>query len=167
MSAPIPLLLVEDDDLVARAVTRALKISGYEVTRLACCAEAQPLLIDTPLVSSRACPTAPFLLGVFDINLGDGDGVNLAVRMLECGLVNHVVFFTATADPHSHERAARVGTLVSKTEGMSALFASLAHALTRVQLTRSGTLRRVVEPELTESGASSSTDADRIASDGS
>jgi CheY-like chemotaxis protein len=102
------LLMVEDDRQLSRAVSRALGRFGHSVIAAPSFATAQVL----------ACR---FDIGVFDIQLGDGDGIDLAEEMLGDGRVEHVVFFTAERDPVALERAGRLGPVVHKQEGVEAL----------------------------------------------
>jgi DNA-binding NarL/FixJ family response regulator len=107
-----PLLLVEDDALVARSVARVLACEGLMVIVARTYAEGLSL-------------TQHFGIGVFDIDLPDGNGVELAERLLERGSVERAVFFTASADSELLFRAERVGTLVLKTRGLDELFRAI------------------------------------------
>src|SRR3954454_12031117 len=62
------LLLVEDEATLARALGRLLNRVGYEVSIAASCSEAQS-------------STGTFSIGVFDIDLPDGDGIDLAEHL--------------------------------------------------------------------------------------
>ena len=60
------LLLVEDDRMLARGIASALDQSGYAVDVAASCADAQ-----------RAVATAAYEIGILDLGLPDGDGLDL------------------------------------------------------------------------------------------
>ena len=74
-------LLVENERPVARAVERLLRRAGYCPTVARNCTEANAL---------REC----FDLGIFDIDLGDGHGVDLAEQCLAKGSVRAAAFYT-------------------------------------------------------------------------
>jgi DNA-binding response OmpR family regulator len=112
MSGLEPLLHVEDDALVARALSRVLKARGYELVRAACCAEA------------RAVQDS-YRLGIFDVDLLDGDGVELASELRSRGIVQCVVFLTGTLDSNAVARAREVGEVVVKSSDLSLLLAAL------------------------------------------
>jgi DNA-binding response OmpR family regulator len=96
------ILVVEDDAVIARHIVRALSRLGYCVQGARSCAEA------------RAAARGVFRCGVFDIELGDGDGVALAEALLGEQLVRKVVFYTGSLDPHSRRRALAMGSVVDK-----------------------------------------------------
>lgn len=131
------LLLVEDDDLVARSLTRMLRVSGFHVVRHSSCRAVSDYVRRQ---QDQGLGVPSFEVGVFDIDLGDGDGVTLADSMQRQGLVNRVVFFTATADNELHEQASRMGPVIRKTEGTEALLSELRRAPT------SGIAQRVTTP---------------------
>ena len=122
---PPLLLLVEDDPELSRAVARVLRREGLEVTAAPSCATARAL-------------TCQFDLGVFDIGLGDGDGVELAYSMLEDFRVGRAVFFTAAGGESVHRRAAAVGPVVRKRDGAEALLQVVLGLLGRKAATQSG-----------------------------
>jgi DNA-binding NarL/FixJ family response regulator len=95
------ILLVEDDQLTARSVQRLLKRVRAQVVHVSSCAAARAL--------SRR-----FVRGVFDIELGDGDGVSLAAELLSNDSVEGVVFYTACTSPDLLSEAARLGEVVLK-----------------------------------------------------
>ncbi len=111
--SPIRVLVVEDDIEVSRAVSRQLRAHGYEVVVTPSCATTEAL-------------TCCFDIGVFDIELSDGNGADLAAALLASGLVEHVVFFTAATFGAYLRQAVAVGQVVRKRDGVEAL----VHALT-------------------------------------
>jgi DNA-binding response OmpR family regulator len=106
------LLLVEDEATLARAMARLLRRSGYDVFLAGACDEA-----------GQAPGT--FSLGVFDVDLPDGDGVELAERLLREGVVRRAVFFSGTTNDQQRQRATKLGAFVEKTAGFPQLFAMI------------------------------------------
>ena len=127
------ILLVEDDDLVARAVARALRRAGFAVTSAA------------SLKAAHAA-TGPFRCAVLDLDLPDGSGDDLASRLLAGGIVPCVVFFTGSANVHVLQAAARLGPVVGKSEGTGRLIEVLIEVLAE-------TLESGVAPVDSENGA--------------
>jgi DNA-binding response OmpR family regulator len=121
------ILLVEDDPDLCRAVARVFRREGLEVTAAPSCLAARAL-------------TCPFYLGVFDIGLGDGDGVELAAELLERKRLARAVFFTSAGRVETHRRARRVGPVVHKSDGAEALLQVVLGILGRRATTSSGIL---------------------------
>lgn len=128
------LLHVENDPLVARALARLLRVHSYEVTTALSYADGKAI-------------TEQFEIGLFDIDLGDGDGVELAQQLRTRGLVNHILFFTARMDTHTAARASQVGPVISKTSEIDAVLAALARCLDRGSPWASATRRAVDDDE--------------------
>jgi ActR/RegA family two-component response regulator len=120
MSGSESILHVEDDKLVARSLRRWLERRGFVVTSVGTCAEAQ------------ACKTNP-VCGVFDIDLPDGDGIQLAAKLLEQAQVQRAVFYTATCDAEAMARAAALGPVVSKGGNLENLLRALTNAGTTAE----------------------------------
>jgi len=127
------ILLVEDDPELCRAVARILRREGLEVTAAPSCAAARAL-------------TCPFELGVFDIGLGDGDGVELAEQLLDQGRVTRAVFFTNAGRVEIQRRARRVAPVVQKSDGAEALLQVVLGMLGHRASTRSGILPAAGSP---------------------
>lgn len=108
MSPSCELLLVEDDVLLARGLERTLLLKGVGVRHASCCALAALL-------------TGPFPIGVFDIELPDGCGIELARLLAARGVVGRVVFYTACTDPQRLARARELGTVFVKSANLHAL----------------------------------------------
>jgi DNA-binding response OmpR family regulator len=108
MSPSSELLLVEDDLLLARAVERTLRTRGARVRHVSCCTLASVL-------------TGPFPVGVFDIELPDGDGIELARSLRARGVVGRVVFYTACTEPQRLARARELGNVFVKTAHLPSL----------------------------------------------
>lgn len=102
------LLLVEDDLMLARALQRSLLARGIHARHVARCATAAAL-------------NGPFVLGVFDIDLPDGDGVELARLLMRRGIVRRVVFYTACSSPLRLARAKDLGTVFVKSSHLGSL----------------------------------------------
>jgi hypothetical protein len=102
------LLHVEDDPLVTRAVSRAVHGIGLPMITAARCNEARS-------VHGR------FRLGVFDIELPDGDGITLAQELLAAGKVERACFYTASTTGHCDCWIPRLGPVFSKRVGLHGL----------------------------------------------
>jgi DNA-binding response OmpR family regulator len=119
------LLLVEDEATLARAVARLLRRRGHEVFLADSCDEAR-----------RA--SGSFSIGVFDIDLADGDGVSLAEELVRKSVVRRVVFFSGTSDAQVRVHASNFGPFVEKSKGVSELEAVIARALAGEEVKVSG-----------------------------
>jgi DNA-binding response OmpR family regulator len=102
------LLLVEDDLLLARALQRSLIARGINTRHVARCATAAAL-------------RGPYVVGVFDIDLPDGDGVELARLLQRSGVVSRVVFYTACSHPARLARAKDLGAVFVKSSHLGSL----------------------------------------------
>lgn len=114
------LLIVEDEVTLARALARLLGKTGYEVFLAGSCEEAR-----------RAPGT--FSLGVFDVELPDGNGVDLAVELGKTSAVRRAVFFTGACHTPQRKRAALLGTLVDKAHGFHELATAIELSLSSRQ----------------------------------
>jgi len=103
------LLLVEDNELLARSLKRALTHAEFDVTVMHNFGDAQQLL--QPALAGTA---APYALGIFDIDLPDGDGTELAEQMLASGVVRDAIFYSGCADARRLQRARNIGEVVKK-----------------------------------------------------
>jgi DNA-binding NarL/FixJ family response regulator len=63
----------------------------------------------------------PYIVGVFDIDLPDGDGVELARLLQRRGVVNRVVFYTACSHPMRLARAKDLGAVFVKSSHLGSL----------------------------------------------
>jgi DNA-binding NarL/FixJ family response regulator len=104
----ITVLVVEDEELVREVVVRALSLFGHTVVAVVSCLEALK-------------QNGPFDIGIFDIGLGDGCGVELAAELLRRSIVSRAVFYTGGSDSGRMTRAAELGTVVSKGSGLEPL----------------------------------------------
>ena len=110
------ILVVEDEPTVGRAVARALVSDGYRVDLARTHADSLSFFRE-------------YDCGVFDIELPDSDGVDLAEGLKARGVVKAVVFFSGLSDGKSEARARRTGAYVHKTEGIARLRAAIAAAI--------------------------------------
>ncbi len=115
-----PILFVENDSLVARSVERVLRRNGLRVQHISSCHAARKAV-----ELMKAGDVTPFELGIFDVDLGDGNGVSLAQELLESGLVRRSVFFTACDDESTKRSAVGVGHVVNKSLGVGALLETM------------------------------------------
>jgi DNA-binding response OmpR family regulator len=110
------ILIVEDESAVGRALERLLVREGYE------CDVARTHADSLSFSGQYDC-------GVFDIELPDSDGVDLASSLKGRGVVRQVVFFSGLSDGRSEARARAHGAYVHKSEGIARLRAVIASAL--------------------------------------
>jgi DNA-binding response OmpR family regulator len=100
---PAPILFVDDSALARVAVKRRLVERGLEVVVLASAAEA------------AEAQGSAFAAALLDIELGDGFGTDLAVRLREGAPELPVAFLTAGGPEEILAAAARLGPVFSKT----------------------------------------------------
>jgi DNA-binding NarL/FixJ family response regulator len=94
------------------AAPRDLGVSDCEVTVATSPSEARAL-------------GQTFDVGVFDLDLPDPCGVELAEELLSAARIGRAVFFTGASWQPVLRRAAQVGALVEKDQGPAALWAEL------------------------------------------
>jgi DNA-binding response OmpR family regulator len=111
----LQVLIVEDDPMIRRAVTRALRGAGHEVVAVARCGGARSL--------GRA-----FDVAVLDLELPDGTGVDMAGELLGVGATEGVVFFSGAADQSLLVRAAQLGEVVAKSGDLGTLLQAVSAA---------------------------------------
>lgn len=107
------ILIVEDEPAVGRALSRLLRSDGYSVD------VARTHADSLSFGGEYAC-------GVFDVDLPDSDGVDLAGSLKARGVVKEIVFFSGLADGKSEARARARGAYVHKSEGIARLRAVIA-----------------------------------------
>jgi DNA-binding response OmpR family regulator len=128
--------VVEDDRALARALARLLRSYGHDVYVAATCAEA------------RSAP-GRFSLGVFDIDLPDGNGVDLAQERSAAGAVKRVVFFTGSVEATERARASGLGPCITKGRGVAVLRIAIENALNEVSHQVVGSDEQVIRPTST------------------
>jgi DNA-binding response OmpR family regulator len=111
-------LLVEDDPLLARALVRTLRAHSVEVTHVAGAADLSQRL-------------GPYDVGIFDIDLPDVNGVELAELCVAQKWVGHVVFFSATENELRIRAAQGLGELIHKSDGVELLVGHVLWACRR------------------------------------
>lgn len=102
--------------MLAAPLVRLLTRSGYDVEHADSCANARGV-------------SGTFDLGVFDVELSDGLGIDLGSELLSSGTISGVVFFTGTVDDALLLRAWQVGPCVRKGEGVEPLLDVIRVAL--------------------------------------
>lgn len=126
-SLPQRLLVVEDDVTVARALSRTLARAGFSVASARSCTAARSL-------------AQSFDFAILDLDLPDGNGVDLARALMTSGKVPSVLFFTSSSDPALLARARCMGSVVMKSAGSSPILAWLtASATDSLDAPQSGT----------------------------
>jgi two-component system OmpR family response regulator len=80
----VRLLIVEDDDIVADAITRGLTAANYSVHRVGSAEAAQAALVDEE-----------FAMAVIDVGLPGGDGLSLVRRLRGAGKTMPTLILTA------------------------------------------------------------------------
>jgi DNA-binding NarL/FixJ family response regulator len=119
------LLIVEDGPLVLRALVRLFAASGFEVVTATRCREALDFM-------------QPVSVGVFDVELPDGNGVALAERLMARGVVGRAVFFTGCSDPALVALAQGLGRFVRTSAGPAELIDAVHSAQAELALAAGG-----------------------------
>jgi CheY-like chemotaxis protein len=109
-------LVVEDDPSVSKALCRKLSQAGHAVASRNLCELARRI-------------AGTFDFAILDLELPDGNGIDLADELLARSVVQNVVFYTGAADPALLARAARVGLVVSKNQSVDELLQSAYQAV--------------------------------------
>lgn len=95
------LLLVEDNAAVGRAIAKSLRAQGHVVTLAHTYAEARAAV-------------GPHDVGIFDITLPDGDGIELCEQLLREGRIGGALFCSGSIDDLLLERAEETAPVISK-----------------------------------------------------
>jgi CheY-like chemotaxis protein len=95
------LLLVEDNPAVGRAIAKSLRAQGHAVTLVHSFAEAR-------------AATGYHDVGIFDITLPDGDGIELCEQLLRDRRIGGALFCSGSVDDLLIERAQETAPVVSK-----------------------------------------------------
>jgi len=112
-SLPQRLLVVEDDVTVARALSRTLARRGFSVAVGRSCSAALAL-------------AQSFDFAILDLDLPDGNGVDLARALMNSGKAPGVLFFTSSTDPALLASARCLGSVLTKALGTSPILAFLS-----------------------------------------
>lgn len=116
----LSLLLLESDSDFRRAVARVLARNGFIITQAGTHDEARGF-------------DGRFDLGVFGLDLPDGDALRLARDMLSRGRLGSVAFLTSAGESRA-EIARPIGPVVGKEEGIRALTEVLIHLVAKRRL---------------------------------
>lgn len=106
------ILVVEDYPPLATVIAISLRRFGHEVVRVGS-------------VQRADSAEGSFDAAVLDVDLPDGNGVELARELIDSGRAGSVVFFTATRDSDARAAALQLGPVVDKSAGVE----ELAHAV--------------------------------------
>lgn len=115
---PLPVLVVEDEPIIARALVRQLKAVGLSAVSVQSAAQAERLDGD-------------FCAAIVDLNLPDGSGLAVADELYARAQVDHIVFFSATSDEEEIAGAKKRGLFVAKADGVQFVVSSVVHILRR------------------------------------
>ena len=139
------ILVVDDYPPLAKVIAIGLRRNGHEVER----AGSQRRALEVEGLLDAA---------VIDVDLPDGNGIDVAATLLAEQRVGLVIFFSATRDTEARQRALALGPFVDKSTGVDPLLelvedelaarASVAKAVGAPDqvvspTARSGTRRRV------------------------
>ncbi|WP_166352598.1 response regulator transcription factor [Phytoactinopolyspora limicola] len=118
------ILVVEDDDRVARGLVTALRNASYDVSRVA--------------TAAAALDASPADLVLLDLGLPDGDGIDV-LRKLRERRETAVIAVTARAEERERVRGLRTGAddYVVKPFGIAELLARIDAVLRRTRAARS------------------------------
>jgi len=97
----LKILLVEDNRAVGRAISKSLNAQGHAVTLAHSFAEARAAV-------------GPHDVGIFDITLPDGDGIELCEQLLREGRIGGALFCSGSIDDLLLERAEETAPVISK-----------------------------------------------------
>ena len=121
-SGPPSILVVEDDPLLAEALGRLFCRRGCTVRVTFTAAQAE-----------REATARQFDCAILDVQLGDGDGINLASRLL-CGKrIGGAVFYSGVLDGETRRRAANLGAVVDKTARVEKIARAVEECLARAR----------------------------------
>jgi DNA-binding response OmpR family regulator len=121
----LSVLVVDDCEVVAASVSRVLERAGFTVWVAHSCDQARGL-----------AASGGFLVSVVDVQLGDGDGLQLAQWLREEGCVGEVVFHSGSPLTHQErEGLGKLGTMVAKGASSKVLLGAVIEAA-RSELSR-------------------------------
>jgi len=110
--AGLQVLVLEDDPLVRRGLSRALRVAGHAVVAVERCSGVRGL-------------AHGFDVAILDLELPDGSGVEVASELLAIGATDGVVFFSGAGDPVLLRRAQRLGAVVAKSGNLKPLLEAI------------------------------------------
>jgi DNA-binding response OmpR family regulator len=128
----VRLLIVEDDDIVADAITRGLTAAHYSVLRVVSAEAAQAALLDEE-----------FALAVIDVGLPGADGLTLVRRLRAAGKALPTLILTARCTLNDKVKALDLGAddFLSKPFEAAELAARCRALMRRSSGTASGIIR--------------------------
>ena len=109
------LLLVEDNAAVGRAIAKSLRAQGHTVTLAHTYAAARTV-------------TSYHDVGVFDITLPDGDGIELCEALLRGRRIGGALFCSGSIDDLLLERAQETAPVISKEASFWELYQAIEAA---------------------------------------
>jgi DNA-binding response OmpR family regulator len=98
---PLKLLLVEDNAPIGRAIAKALRAQGHAVTLAHTYTEARSA-------------SGYYDVGIFDITLPDGDGIELCELLTGEGRIGAALFCSGSIDDLMLDRAQQSAPVISK-----------------------------------------------------
>jgi CheY-like chemotaxis protein len=105
----MPTVLVADDSPVALlAIARRLRGEGFDVVE------------HTTALSASEADVTDLVCALLDVDLGDGDGSDVALALQEKRADLPVAFFSASVAPDVLLRARAVGPVFAKPDGLEA-----------------------------------------------
>lgn len=113
-------LVVEDYPPLAKVIAIGVGRTGHEAERVGS-------------VQRALGTSGVFDCSVLDIDLPDGDGVQLASRLVAERRVASVVFYTACRDAEKRALARRYGPVVDKLDGLDRLLNAVTQQLEQVR----------------------------------
>ncbi|MFZ5891137.1 MAG: response regulator [Myxococcota bacterium] len=108
----LQVLVLEDDPMVRRGLSRALRGAGHDVTAVERCSGVREL-------------RHGFDVAILDLELPDGSGVEIASELLALGATQGVVFFSGAGDPVLLQRAEQLGAVVAKSTDLKPLLEAI------------------------------------------
>ncbi|MBX3022481.1 MAG: response regulator transcription factor [Bdellovibrionales bacterium] len=124
---PIRVMLVEDDSQIAKALTINLSLSGYTVVHAETAKEAK-----------ASVEKGVFDLLLLDVNLPDGNGIDLFHELRGLGIQAPAIFLSARVDEETIVRAMSIGAddYIRKPFGMEELKLRMTRTLRAFQPVR-------------------------------
>lgn len=113
----MPHVLVADDSAVVRTALKK-KLASIGATAILCASAAEANAVDA----------ASFDLALLDLDLGDGSGVDVAVRFRARRPRLEVAFLSGVGDSAHRARAAAMGPVFSKPDGVDDAVAWVQHS---------------------------------------
>ena len=110
------MLVVDDNAPLRMVMERTFEREGMVVTTAGSRAEGM-------------AQTGRFVVGIFDLDLGDGTGVEVARHLLATGQVSHCVFFSGDVASKALCEAKRIGPVFYKGDGLRHLSEHLRQLL--------------------------------------